>query len=117
MATLAAQILLDRANVFLNTGDFAETITYEGNSITAIVDIGEEEVVDDVGRTTKEIRGTVTVSTSDVSNPAPGDTWVHNSITYTVENVRSQEGGMCECDSVHAHAKRTARQGYRRARS
>lgn len=77
--SFATQKTADLA-VFFNTAEFAETITYNGASINAIVELGLE---DEFSKNVMS-RGRITVKRSDVLVPAYRDAVVYRSNTYRV---------------------------------
>ncbi len=87
--TLKSQILSDLP-VFFNTDDFAETITYNGVSIKAIVDYGEY-YGDETGRR-NAARANITVRHSDVSTPAYDDSVIIDGTTWRVFNIEEGDG-------------------------
>jgi hypothetical protein len=79
-------------SVFFNTDEFAETITYAGVSIKAIVDYGR---VQDLGNAVNNANvniAAIWVKKSDVASPTYRDTVVISGVTWTVLNVESGDG-------------------------
>jgi len=67
-------------DVILDTDEFAQTITYNGTSIKAIVKYGEERESD----ASVSFDAVITVKTSDVATPAYRDTVVIGGVTFRV---------------------------------
>ena len=89
--TFAADIASDRAAVFLNTSDFAESVTYRVASAgtTSSVDMAFEDVGDSV--LTDGIRGSL--SSGDVTTPVKGDQVTRSGgAVYTVTFVTEEQG-------------------------
>lgn len=86
--TLAAQITSDLATVF-DTDEFAQAVTYNGTSINAIVDYGEDQDTNDADSITK---ATIFVKVSNVTLPVYRDTVIINSITWEVLNIAEGDG-------------------------
>ena len=63
--------MTDDLSVFYNTDEFAETVTYSGTEIPAIVDYFDRTVVGPSGGKRKETR--IRVKVSDVASPAYRD--------------------------------------------
>jgi len=85
----------DISNVFLNTNDFAETITYTASgegaaSISAVVKYENDEA--DPGSTAK--KAILRVKQSDISEPTYRDSVVIDSKTWVVLNWKSSFGGL-----------------------
>ena len=76
-------------SVFFNTDEFAQTVTYKGTPIAAIVDYGENPGKEGDALITL---GTLTVKASDVPSPAYRDTVVIGSNTWRVRGVISGDG-------------------------
>jgi len=87
--TFKSQLTTDMS-VFLNTDEFAETITYNGSPIDAIVDYGED--LDDVKNGTNSIADTIQVMVSDVATPAYRDAVIIGGNTYAVLRRKSGDG-------------------------
>lgn len=83
--TLKTQMTTDLA-VFFNDDEFAETVTYNGTDITAIVEYG-------AGRDTGAVArlATLFVKKSDVTLPAYRDTIIIGSDTWRVFENEDQE--------------------------
>lgn len=106
MATLASQMLTDIDDVFLNTSEHAETITYTASggspaSIPAIVDRMEDVMPTgfDDGRARLK-RCVIHVAESDVAtvtqgvHASLGDTFTIDSTTWKIEGQPQHIGGM-----------------------
>lgn len=81
MSDFQDMITDDLDDVFFNTDEFAQTITYNGESVSAIVQYGPRR------RSADQIVSCdawITVKTADVSSPAYRDTIVIGSNTYKV---------------------------------
>lgn len=76
--TFAEDIISDLANVFFNTDAFAETVTYNGTDISAIV---TREASGD----TPARRATIMVQASDVAGPDYRDEVVFDGATWRVQ--------------------------------
>ena len=107
--TLSEQVVADVATVFLNTDDFAETVTRIASDgtrdgFTAIADTFQEEwnEFDKVWeqRGFVELASTVTVSRS--------DKWDVNSKEFKVEKIGDDRHGMIRIDLIR-HVKTGAR--------
>lgn len=90
--TLKTTIASDVADVFLDTDEFAVSVTYTptggaGSAINAIVSNILEELVDFEDGAQKLFTGSAWIDTADVSSPARGDTITISSVAYRVENV------------------------------
>lgn len=85
----------DISAVFFNTSEFAETVTYNGTSITAIPEIGEDNRK---GNTFAASGGSgiayFTVKESDIAWPEPPDKITYKNVTWYVARVISSDGGM-----------------------
>ena len=80
MSTFQDMIASDLDNVFLNTDEFAQTITYKGASIKAIVHYGPRRSSSGV----ISCDAWILVKVSDVATPAYRDPVVIDSDTYRV---------------------------------
>lgn len=91
---LKDQMAADVAAIFLNTSEFAESITYNGMPLLAIVELGEDRA--DGNEFTNEglsARATVWISASDVPTPCQGDIIIRNSDLSRWEVARVVESG------------------------
>ena len=80
-------------DVFFDEEHFAESVTYNGEEILAVVDYGED--LDEVtGNETNRVADTVMIKASDVAAPAYRDTVVIGDYTYTVLRRKSGDGDM-----------------------
>jgi len=70
-------------DIFFNTGEFAETVTYNGVEISALVSYGER--LEDAGGA-KRTKAQLRVKAADVADPAYRDTVVIGSNTFYVQN-------------------------------
>jgi len=76
-------------SVLFNTDEFAETVTYSGEDISAVVDYGLDQ---DMGDEATVDRALLCVKQSDVSSPAYRDAVVIGTATWYVKNVKSGDG-------------------------
>lgn len=86
--TLKTDITADLDDVFFDTDEFAEEITYNGASINAIVEYG----VNLTHGETAAAQAQILVKKADVSAPQPRDTVVIGSTTYTVQSTLKGDG-------------------------
>jgi len=87
--TLAAQIIAD-LSAFFNTNEFAQAVTYGGNSIIAIFEPDEDPTMtpEHIAKT-----GTLYVKASDVATPAYRDAVVIGSNTWYVIGIPGDSRG------------------------
>jgi hypothetical protein len=98
--TLATDIQSDRSTVFLNADEFAETITWAGAEIPAIVEKGED--LAEIDRSSwDDVRSVaiVEVSAADVS-PTYRDTVVIGSVMFYHNRILETNGGMHRCELI-----------------
>lgn len=99
--TFAENLADDVTNVFLNTTEFAETISYTpsgGQAADISAQVLREDIEPDYGDDGRVRRRSarVFISTADVASPGEQDTLVFDSLTWAVERVERVEGGMAE---------------------
>lgn len=87
--TFAAQLDTD-LDVFFNTSEHAQSVTYNSATISAIVTYGEE--LGDIGGG-KRVDATLFVKAEDVASPDYRDTVVIDSVTFRVQNRLSGYDG------------------------
>lgn len=88
--TLSDQLTSD-LSIFYDTDEFAETVTYNGSAIPAIVDYKTN--LDDAGsRGSAMAIAEISVRASDVAAPAYRDTVVIGSVTWKVRRTLSGDG-------------------------
>jgi len=93
--SLKTQMTADISAVFLSTDEFAEIVTYNGTSITAVPEIGESnQKGNEFSSEGSADRATFHVSAVDVSAPVAGDTIVCNGKTWTVARVLASDAAM-----------------------
>lgn len=81
--------MTDDLDVFFDTDEFAETITYNSTSISAVVEYGEKfDERSGLVVATAEIE----VKVSDVADPADDDTAVIGSNTWYYDRILSGDG-------------------------
>jgi len=86
--SFSTQLTADDLAIY-NTDEFAETVTYNSGSISAIVDYGE--ALDEVtGRMVATAQ--MSIKVSDVASPARRDVVVINSVTWYVSDTISGNG-------------------------
>ena len=117
--TLREQIQSDVAAVFLNTDEFAESVSYTplGGAATPIDGIfsGDEHSAEDVSDGREKLRrGRLRISRSDVANPGHGDTVSINSEDWFVAGVIEQDDYMALLDVERATTIERTAPGYRR---
>lgn len=84
MGTLKTQMTND-LSIFFDTDDFADTVTYNGVSIPAIVDYGKrQDGRENDGQDRQTVMATIAVKVASVASPAYRDTVVIGSSTYRV---------------------------------
>ena len=89
MMTLKTQMTDDLDSVFFNTDEHAETITYNGADIKAIVDY-EENPDEQAGAALAQ--AVIEIRASDVADPTYRDTVVIGSVTWHVRRVLGGDG-------------------------
>jgi anti-sigma factor ChrR (cupin superfamily) len=72
-------------SVFFNTDEFAESVTYKGAAIDAIVTYGQDP---NAAGSSRRAEATLMVKQSDVAAPAYRDTVVIGTTTWYVQNVQ-----------------------------
>lgn len=80
--------------VYFNTDEFAETVTYNGSSVTALFRYKRNLDVDagtDNSDTTMA-KAELMVKVSDVASPAYRDTIIVSSVTWRVKNIEYGDG-------------------------
>lgn len=94
--TLKTQMTSD-LSVFFNTDDFAQSVTYAGKAVNALVILGEN--LDDAGsRESAMARGQIVVKVSDVATPAYRDAVVIGSDTWRVRRIVYGDGLVWKLD-------------------
>lgn len=93
--SLKTQMAADLSAVFFNTSEFAETVTYNDTSITAIPEIGESNQKGNEFSTDGSAdRAEFFIMVADIADPVPGDVIVHYSKTWTVVRVLESDSAM-----------------------
>ena len=88
--TLSSQLTTD-LSIFFDTDEFAQSVTYAGSVINAIV--SDDENLDAAGsRESAMAKGTIWVKVSDVTLPAYRDAVVIGSDTWYVRRIVSGDG-------------------------
>lgn len=117
--TLKTQMATDVANVFLNTDEFAEAITYtpangSGASVNAVVmrdSVSHDNFQDGLSSV---YRATIKLASADVSAPAINDTVTFDGRTWTVVEVDAGDpGGMHEIRVQQIDRTEVSRQNHR----
>lgn len=115
--TLREQMASDIADVFMNTGEFAEAVTYtvsggSPTSINAIFDESEEPSHESDGKV-KIRRGTLIISVADIASPGHGDTVAVNSETWDVLGVTERDDYTATLDIRRIEAIERSARGHR----
>lgn len=84
--TLRATIAADLDDVFFDVDEFAESITYNGASIQAVVEYGKQRVKDAI-----VFDAEILVKVSDVPSPTYRDTVVIGGTTFKVLQVTGSQ--------------------------
>lgn len=94
MATLVDIIQSDLDDVFFDTDEFAQSVTYNGTSIDALVEYGVDltQSFNDGWQKSGASLVTIEVKASDVPSPAYQDAVIIGATTYAVSNVKSGDG-------------------------
>ena len=92
MMSFESQATADLAACF---NEFAETVTYNGSSISAVVDY--EESIDEQQNSTIT-NASLTVKASDVTSPTYRDVVVIDSVTWHVRRIVYGDGYIWELD-------------------
>lgn len=86
-----ATALTQDLSTFFETEEFATTVTYDGSSVSAIIDYGDSGRNVEYNRDFKADRGTLYLKVSDVAKPSyrdevviSGDTW------YVMREIESK---------------------------
>lgn len=88
--TFSTQLTTD-LSVFFNTDEFAQSVTYAGSAIDALVLFGEN--LDAAGsRESAQANGHLVVKVSDVAAPAYRDAVVIGSVTWRVRRIIYGDG-------------------------
>lgn len=89
--TLKTSIAADMENVFFNTDEFAESVTYNGTAnVPALVKYLED--LDDGRSGIRVARAEIFVRSSDVQTPSYRDTVVIGSRTWRVARIEEGDG-------------------------
>jgi hypothetical protein len=92
--SIKSQIIVDNA-IFLDLDTFAEQITYEGKTISAVVVIGDSSIKGDTfenrGRASV---GSISVSAIDVPDPQTGDEVIINSVKWEMSRIIDSDSAM-----------------------
>ena len=116
--TLGDQFATDVANVFINTDEFAETITYTptgeaGVSVTAVVERLEGQSQDYVDGDAATYQAMVHVSVASVASPAVGDTVTFDGLDWAVVGMLPGDAGLHTLRVERSAPKERAGQGHR----
>ena len=84
-------------SVFFDSDEFAETVTYNGESIEAVIDYGEDLDRIEAGDAVAAM-ATIYVEVSDVADPDYRDTVVIGSDTWRVRNIVKGDGYVWKLD-------------------
>ena len=91
--TLKTQIE-DDLDIFLNTDEFAETISYNGSSISAIFS-SKKNLDNDTevkGGDTSMAKAILIVKVSDIASPAYRDTVIRSNVTWKIRDIEFGDG-------------------------
>jgi len=93
--SLKTQMAADISAVFFNASEFAETVTYNGTSITAIPEIGESnQKGNEYSSDGSSDRAEFCVKVANVADPVPGDVIVYSGKSWTVARVLESDANM-----------------------
>lgn len=86
--------MLDDVGIFFNEEEFAEKILYNGISILAIPEIGEENNrnIHDINKTYKN--AVFVIKSEDVPEPGVGDNVIYNDVEYTFADILEKQTGI-----------------------
>lgn len=90
-------LMTQDVDVFFDTGEHGQTVTYETDEITAIVDYGEN--LSNVDRTSWDSvreEAIMWVKASDIASPAKYDAVTIDSVSWEVDRVLTGDGGVWE---------------------
>ena len=116
MATLATVLVNDakETGVFFRTGDFAETITFAGSSVTAQVwRDGTDEIIRENGKVDTQNVARIALSKNQVTAPAIGDVAVFDSKSWETDRILQSDAGATVVRVVEIENVRTAQPGLR----
>lgn len=119
--TLKTQMADDAPAVFLNTDEFAETVTYtpsggSGRSIKAIVELNVASIVTSQDGQTHADRATLYASrnaSTGIPSPSHDDQFTISGNTWKVVDIPAQDDAMVALDIIKLAPHERSSEGYR----
>ena len=94
-------VMKQDVDIFLNLDENGDDVQYNGQEITAVVDVEESfengNIHTNNGQTA---RATAFISVEDVPKPTQGDTLVHQETTWTLARVVSSDSALHQIEFI-----------------